>query len=70
MKCPSCSQELWTEDPLADHWKTFHRAAEGDLVAEYFGCPEYGKRRMSHLESVPPYMDEVECRTCCFVYEP
>jgi hypothetical protein len=70
MKCPSCIQELWTEDGLADHWETFHQAAEGDLVAECFGCPECGERRMSHLEFVPPYLDEVECRTCCHVYEP
>jgi hypothetical protein len=70
MKCPSCIRELWTEDALADHWETFHQASEGDLVEECFGCPECGERRVSHLEFVPPYMDEVKCQTCCYVYEP
>jgi hypothetical protein len=25
---------------------------------------------MSHLEFVPPHMDEVKCQTCCHIYEP
>jgi hypothetical protein len=25
---------------------------------------------MDRLEFVPPYMDEVQCRTCCHIYKP
>jgi hypothetical protein len=70
MKCPSCDQQFWTEDSLESHWEFFHQSAEGDLVEECLGCPCCGERRMDHLEFVPPYMEEVECRTCGRVYEP
>ena len=69
MKCPSCGQQFWTEDSLHWHWQEFH-PGEGDLVEECFGCPGCGERRMSRLEFVLPYMDEVQCRTCCHIYEP
>jgi hypothetical protein len=70
MRCPSCHQQFWTEDSLESHWESFHQPTEGDLVEECFGCPGCGERRMSQLEFVPPYMEEVECQTCGQVYEP
>jgi hypothetical protein len=43
---------------------------EDELVGECFGCPCCGERRMSQLEFVPPYREELECLTCGQVYEP
>jgi hypothetical protein len=70
MKCPSCDQQFWTGDSLEGHWESCHQPTEGDLVEECFGCPGCGERRMSQLEFVPPYCDEVECRTCGRDYQP
>ena len=43
---------------------------EDDMVACIFGCPRCGERRMDWLEWIGEYMEEVECSTCGFVYEP
>jgi transcription elongation factor Elf1 len=70
MKCPSCDQQFWSGDSLESHRESFHQPTEGDIVEACFECPRCGERRMSHLEFVPPYREELECLACGQVYEP
>lgn len=39
-------------------------------VAEVFGCPRCGERRMDWLEWIGDDMEDVECATCTFVFSP
>ena len=70
MNCPSCIQQFWTTDSLEGHWESYHQPEEGPLVAEAFGCPRCGERRMSRLEWIEPDLEEIECQTCCLVSAP
>ena len=47
------------------------RNDQGDrLVLEAFACPQCGERRLAYLDWVQPHLDEVECATCGFLYDP